>query len=94
LPKAMTNRLVTVAASDSPGMAMKIYPAWAMLEYASMRLILRCAIATRFPTNIVRAARVHSTGIRSWKTEKGASQQYWRECIRELEEALNKEDKA
>src|SRR6266540_1274621 len=41
--------------------AIRIYPACAMLEYASMRLMDRCGIATTFPTvcvTIARTARV------------------------------------
>ena len=40
-------------------------PAWAMLEYASMRFTLVCAIARMLPTTIETAARPHTTGAQS-----------------------------
>src|SRR6266702_6259346 len=42
-----------------------MYPAWAMLEYASIRLIDRCGIATTFPTVCVTIARIASVATQS-----------------------------
>src|SRR4030042_704150 len=46
-------------------MPMSTNPAWAMLEYASIRLMSVCAIANTLPTTIETAARTHSTGVQS-----------------------------
>ncbi len=40
-------------------------PAWAMLEYASMRFTLVCAIARMLPRTIDTAASPHTTGAQS-----------------------------
>src|SRR5437667_13426 len=45
--------------------AMRMYPAWAMLEYASIRLIDRCGIARTFPTVCVTIARIASVTTQS-----------------------------
>src|SRR3989454_7949951 len=45
--------------------AMRMYPAWAMLEYASMRLIDRWGIARTFPTVCVTIARIASVTTQS-----------------------------
>ena len=44
-------------AAASAAMPMRRYPACPMLEYASSRLMLVCAMASRLPTTIVTAAR-------------------------------------
>src|SRR5207249_7934301 len=45
--------------------AIRMYPAWAMLEYASMRLIERWGIATTFPTVCVTIARIARVATQS-----------------------------
>src|SRR3989475_8430685 len=45
--------------------AIRMYPAWAMLEYASMRLIDRWGIATTFPTVCVTIARIAKVATQS-----------------------------
>src|SRR5438552_1348846 len=45
--------------------AIRMYPAWAMLEYASMRLIERWGIATMFPTVCVTIARIARVATQS-----------------------------
>src|SRR6266571_8852561 len=52
---------VDCTATAPTASAIRMYPACAMLEYASMRLMDRCGIATTFPTvcvTIARTARV------------------------------------
>jgi len=41
------------------------YPAWAMLEYASIRLMSVWAMAIRLPATMVTAAIVHTRGVQS-----------------------------
>src|SRR2546425_7217851 len=45
--------------------AIRMYPACAMLEYASIRLIDRCGIATTFPTVCVTIARIAKVATQS-----------------------------
>src|SRR5829696_6054662 len=52
--------------------AIRIYPACAILEYASRRLIFVCAIATTFPRIIVRAASAHRMPVMSTEMEGNA----------------------
>src|SRR3990170_5974308 len=43
----------------------RMNPAWATLEYASIRFRSDCAIASTLPTTIVTAARTHMNGAHS-----------------------------
>src|SRR3989475_7729549 len=45
--------------------AIRMYPACAILEYASIRLIDRCGIATTFPTVCVTIARIAKVATQS-----------------------------
>src|SRR2546428_10421568 len=62
---AGTVRSPAVNATAPTARAMRMYPAWAMLEYASMRLIDRCGIARTFPTVCVTIARIASVATQS-----------------------------
>src|SRR5437667_2004197 len=62
---AGTVRSPAVDATAPTARAMRMYPAWAMLEYASIRLIDRCGIARTFPTVCVTIARIASVTTQS-----------------------------
>ena len=44
---------------------MRMYPTWAMLEYASILLMFRCGMAKRFPTVWVTIAMTAIAAIQS-----------------------------
>ena len=45
---------------------VRMKPAWATAEYASIRLTSVCVTAVTVPTTIVRIATTHSTGRQPW----------------------------
>jgi hypothetical protein len=55
-----------------------MYPAWAMLEYASRRTICRCWRATRFPTVIVNTDRAAKIGVQNSHVAANATNISWR----------------
>src|SRR5436309_3740138 len=52
-------------ATAPTGIAIRMYPAWAMLEYASIRFTERWGIATMFPTVCVTIPRTATATIQS-----------------------------
>ena len=55
-----------------------MYPAWAMLEYASSRTTWRCCRATRFPIVIVRIDRTAKIGVQNSYWAGNATNISWR----------------
>src|SRR5439155_26714088 len=60
--EALNASLSTAAEAPASANGSSMYPAWAMLEYASSRTTCRCCSATRFPTNIVNSDTMAKIG--------------------------------
>src|SRR3990172_9412055 len=55
----------TDGSADTSANGSSMYPACAMLEYASSRTICRCCSATKFPITIVRIDSVAKIGVQN-----------------------------
>ena len=75
--EALNASLSTAAEAPASANGSSMYPAWAMLEYASSRTTCRCCSATRFPMNIVNSENIAKIGAQKSATGRNATNISW-----------------